>query len=107
MSSRTAFQSRLRGTQNRDLKQQPLEPGSELDLEVTLADGSTTRTTLALPPGSPGRPPTDAELDRKIKDCVGDAYPRLLTVTWRDAPEALREAVDAPRLDQRPPEPPT
>jgi 2-methylcitrate dehydratase PrpD len=79
----------------------------ELDLEVTLADGSTTRTTLALPPGSPGRPPTDAELDRKIKDCVGDAYPGLLTVTWHDAPEALREAIDAPRLDQRPPEPPT
>jgi len=61
-----------------------------LDLELTLADGSTRRATLALPPGSPGRPPTDAELDRKIKDCVGDLLPHVLGVTWHDAPELLR-----------------
>jgi 2-methylcitrate dehydratase PrpD len=74
----------------------------ELDLELTLADGSTTRTTLALPPGSPGRPPTDAELGRKIKDCVGDAFPRLPKVIWRDAAEVLREALDVPPSDRRP-----
>jgi len=67
----------------------------DLDLEMTLADGSVRRTRMGLPPGAPGRPPTDAELERKIVDCVGDTAPRLSGVAWADAPRVLREALDS------------
>ncbi|MBV8991678.1 MAG: MmgE/PrpD family protein, partial [Solirubrobacterales bacterium] len=38
----------------------------EVEIELTLADGRTSSTTLALPPGAPGRPPSDDELRRKL-----------------------------------------
>ena len=68
----------------------------EVDLELTLTDGTARRTRMALPPGAPGRPPTHTELHGKISECVGDGYPRLSAVTWPDAPEVLRAALDAP-----------
>jgi 2-methylcitrate dehydratase PrpD len=57
---------------------------------VRLRDGSTRTTTLKLPPGSPGRPPTDTELAAKLTDCVGDLAPVVSALTWTDAPDLLR-----------------
>ena len=45
-SSRTAFEIPLRRAQNRDLKQQPLQPGDEIDLEVTDRDFNETMTKI-------------------------------------------------------------
>src|SRR6266508_3811072 len=54
------------------------------------------RVEARVAPGAPGRPPTHTELHGKISECVGDGYPRLSAVTWPDAPEVLRAALDAP-----------
>jgi len=64
----------------------------EVQIELTLTAGTVRRTRMTLPPGAPGRPPTDAELDRKIGECAGDVYPPLSTLTWPDAPDLLRQA---------------
>lgn len=73
----------------------------ELELELLLADGPARRTTMALPPGCPQRPPTTDQLHRKIRDCAGDAYPRLLALTWPEAPRLLHETLDGPARKHR------
>lgn len=45
-SSRTAFEIPLRRAENRDLKRQPLQPGDEIDLEVTDKDFNKTMTMI-------------------------------------------------------------
>ncbi|MBV9192627.1 MAG: MmgE/PrpD family protein [Solirubrobacterales bacterium] len=62
----------------------------EIELEVTLADGSRAATTLALPPGAPDRPPTDEELRTKLELCAGDAARELAALTWESAGAYLR-----------------
>ena len=46
ISSRTGFEIRLKRAQNRDLKNQPLQPGDEIDLEVTDKDFNETMTMI-------------------------------------------------------------
>lgn len=41
-----------------------------VDVEVDLADGRTVTGSLDLPPGSPGKPPTDQEMSAKVEDCL-------------------------------------
>lgn len=41
-----------------------------VEVEVDLADGSTRRGSLDLPPGSPGKPPTAEEMTAKVVDCL-------------------------------------
>jgi 2-methylcitrate dehydratase PrpD len=41
-----------------------------VDVEVDLADGTTRRGSLHLPPGSPGLPPTADEMTAKVADCL-------------------------------------
>lgn len=41
-----------------------------VDVEVDLADGTTRRGSLDLPPGSPRRPPTTPEMTAKVADCL-------------------------------------
>jgi 2-methylcitrate dehydratase PrpD len=41
-----------------------------VEVEVDLADGSTRRGSLDLPPGSPGKPPTADEMTAKVADCL-------------------------------------
>lgn len=59
-------------------------------VRVELRDGSTRSTRLALPPGSPGRPPDPAELAAKLTDCVAGLAPEVSELTWNDAPDLLR-----------------
>lgn len=41
-----------------------------VEVEVDLADGTTRRGSLDLPPGSPGKPPTADEMAAKVADCL-------------------------------------
>lgn len=64
------------------------------EIELDLRDGSTTRTALAVPPGAPGRPPTEPELAAKVRDCVGERADELLATSWADAAAVLRAQLD-------------
>jgi 2-methylcitrate dehydratase PrpD len=68
----------------------------DVQIEVTLDDGSSRRTALAVPPGAPNRPPTEDELRAKVADCAGDLAEEVATVRWEDAAELLRELSRAP-----------
>lgn len=61
-----------------------------VDVEVFLADGTSRRTTLALPPGAPQRPPTDGQLAEKLAACGATD---LLDLDWPDAAPLLRAAL--------------
>ncbi len=67
----------------------------EVEVELTLEDGSDLRAVLALPPGAPERPPTDSELRTKLELCAGDEADALAALTWRSAAAYLRATVAA------------
>jgi 2-methylcitrate dehydratase PrpD len=60
------------------------------EVTVRLSGGRELRAELDLPPGSPQRPPTEAELAAKVEDCCGPVAPEVKAVTWEAAPEVLR-----------------
>jgi 2-methylcitrate dehydratase PrpD len=53
----------------------------------------TRRVELELPPGAPGRPPSDAELAAKIADCCGPLAGEVLALGWDDAGDFLRRTL--------------
>ncbi|MFD3558442.1 MmgE/PrpD family protein [Streptomyces sp. NPDC058686] len=57
----------------------------EAVLAVTLADGRVLRSALSHPPGSPQRPPTEAELTEKFVACGSDVPALLKDTTWESA----------------------
>lgn len=61
----------------------------DLKLEVELGT-ATHRTVLSLPPGAPGRPPSDAELLQKLRACVGEGAAALAELSWESAADHLR-----------------
>lgn len=63
----------------------------QVDITVTLADGTRHDVALQLPPGSPGRPPSEQDMTAKIADCGGDVPAVLSDVDWRRAAEVLAE----------------
>lgn len=64
----------------------------KINLELHYQDGSVTKTSLELPPGAPRRPPTDAELEDKLRSC-GDDVPGLLKgATWQDGRRLMADA---------------
>jgi 2-methylcitrate dehydratase PrpD len=69
----------------------------DVAIELTLADGSTLRSELDLPPGAPGRPPSADELAAKVADCAGDLTDEILALDWSSAASFLREGVPAPQ----------
>jgi 2-methylcitrate dehydratase PrpD len=69
----------------------------DVAIEVALADGSALSTTLDLPPGSPARPPSDAEMAEKVADCARELADEVLAVDWVDAGALLRERLPAPQ----------
>ncbi|MFJ9905468.1 MmgE/PrpD family protein [Streptomyces sp. NPDC101152] len=73
----------------------PGETSSLLDgcvaLRVALADGQELSTELALPPGSPPRPLSDADLRAKATLCGPDVPGLLDGLTWAGARAVLRE----------------
>ncbi len=62
----------------------------EVEIEVVLAGGTTLRTALDLPPGAPGRPPTDAELRDKLQACAGTESDALAVLSWDSAVPFVR-----------------
>jgi 2-methylcitrate dehydratase PrpD len=57
--------------------------------EVRTGTG-TRRVELVLPPGAPGRPPSDAELAAKVADCCGPLTHEVLALGWHEAGDFLR-----------------
>jgi hypothetical protein len=62
----------------------------KVDISVRLVSGREVRIELTLPPGSPGRPPSAADLDRKLAACGADVPALLSGVTWSSAAALLR-----------------
>jgi 2-methylcitrate dehydratase PrpD len=63
---------------------------------VTLEGGSVLRSELELPPGSPQRPLSEAELGEKIVACAGVLADDVRGVDWSTAGEFLRIALAQP-----------
>jgi 2-methylcitrate dehydratase PrpD len=62
-----------------------------LDLELLTDEGRSYVTSLDLPPGSPDRPATPAQVQAKLSDCVGDVPDWMNTASWCGAAEALAQ----------------
>jgi 2-methylcitrate dehydratase PrpD len=62
----------------------------EAEIEVELADGSSARSVLAIPPGAPERPPSELELRQKLEACAGEVSDELAALTWETAAAFLR-----------------
>lgn len=70
-----------------------------VDIALTLRGGTRHEVALELPPGSPGRPPSEQDMSTKVADC-GDDVPALLSeVDWKRA--ALLLAEHLPGNDQK------
>lgn len=63
-----------------------------VDVEIELRDGRTRHGSLQLPPGSPGNPPTPAEMTAKVADCIASAGLDLqpTDLTWASGADLLR-----------------
>jgi 2-methylcitrate dehydratase PrpD len=57
----------------------------EVEIEVTLSGGERLQSRLELPPGAPGRPPTDEELRGKLELCAGGEADRIAALSWETA----------------------
>jgi 2-methylcitrate dehydratase PrpD len=57
----------------------------ELEIELELRGGDLLRSRLELPPGAPGRPPTEGELAAKLELCAGREADRIAAVSWETA----------------------
>lgn len=63
----------------------------QVDITVTLVDGTRHEVALQLPPGSPGRPPSEQDMAAKVADCGEDVPAILSDVDWGRAAEVLAE----------------
>jgi 2-methylcitrate dehydratase PrpD len=57
----------------------------DVEIDVTLEDGEGLRARLELPPGAPGRPPTDEELRTKLELCAGGEADEVAEQSWETA----------------------
>ena len=73
-----------------------LDPGGnwlldgELEAEIHTADGTVLRASQRFPPGSPARPPSAAQLQAKLADCVRGLDTDPASWTWENAAGVLR-----------------
>ncbi|WP_462203689.1 MmgE/PrpD family protein [Frankia sp. CcWB3] len=68
-----------------------------IDITLTLSGGARYSVSQRLPPGSPGRPPSDQDLRAKIADC-GPDVPALLTgLDWARAATLLADHLPGQR----------
>ncbi len=65
----------------------------EVKIELTLADGESVHTSLALPPGAPRLPPTDQQLRAKLGACAGTRSDELASLTWENVSSAARAPI--------------
>jgi 2-methylcitrate dehydratase PrpD len=68
------------------------------DLTIGLDDGSSLCTCMTVPPGAPAVPPTAAELDAKLKGCLGGSGIELNDVDFADAARLCRERMNGAHL---------
>lgn len=64
----------------------------EVDIDLH-AGGEVHNARLQLPPGAPGRPPTDVEMERKVTDCLAGTSLTSQDITWSSAAELLRSVL--------------
>ncbi len=73
-----------------------LDPGGswlldgELEAEIHTDDGTILRTSQQFPPGSPARPPSAAQLQAKLADCLRGLDTDPASWTWDNAAGVLR-----------------
>ena len=70
-----------------------------VNVEVDLRDGRTVTGSLDLPPGSPGKPPTEQEMSAKVADCLqlGDITGLSPEdITWATGAELLTHHLTGP-----------
>jgi 2-methylcitrate dehydratase PrpD len=70
-------------------------------VELRLRDGTRRRASIDHPPGSPGRPPTDEELARKIAGCGPRARDGTRGLGWRDAARLLADQISGSRIESK------
>ena len=64
----------------------------EGDVQVEVhTDTEVLRNSVKFPPGSPQRPPTPEELDRKVTDCLAGLQLDPTTITWTEGARLMRE----------------
>jgi 2-methylcitrate dehydratase PrpD len=74
-----------------------LDPGGtwlldgDVTAEVQAGDGTVLAVTEQFPPGSPARPPTEAQLQAKLADCVSGLDTDPASWTWQNAAGILRQ----------------
>lgn len=79
-----------------------LDPGGtglldgRLEAEVHAGDGTVLRVSEQFPPGSPARPPTAAQLQVKLDDCVRGLDADPASWTWPNAAGVLRRLLQEP-----------
>jgi 2-methylcitrate dehydratase PrpD len=70
-------------------------PGGEdllagaVTVELSTATGPVAAAVVEVPPGGPSRPPTEAELARKLRDCAGTSADAVAGLTWTSAAAAV------------------
>jgi 2-methylcitrate dehydratase PrpD len=57
----------------------------EVEIEVRYRDGATAQGRLGDPAGSPGRPPSAADMEGKFLDCAGDRAAEIARLSWAGA----------------------
>ncbi len=73
-----------------------LDPGGswlldgELEAEIHTGDGTILRVSQQFPPGSPARPPSAAQLQAKLDDCVRGLDTDPVSWTFQNAASVLR-----------------
>jgi 2-methylcitrate dehydratase PrpD len=83
-----------------------LEPGGDwlldgtAEIEVVTAGGQAFHASEKYPPGSPDRPPTAAELDSKLHDCLSGSGLAPSDITWDCAANLLRSQLTASNHSQ-------
>jgi 2-methylcitrate dehydratase PrpD len=79
-----------------------LDPGGswlldgELEAEIHTSGGTVLRTSQQFPPGSPARPPSAAQLQAKLADCVRGLDTDPAAWTWPNAASTLRQFLPGP-----------
>ena len=72
------------------------QPGGEdllagqVSIELELDSDEVMRAELDLPPGAPGRPFGQSEIEAKLAVCAPEAAGELARLSWEEAPAFLR-----------------
>jgi 2-methylcitrate dehydratase PrpD len=70
----------------------------QLEAEIHTGRGPVLRVSQQYPPGSPARPPTAAQLQAKLADCVSGLDTDPAAWTWQNAAGTLRRFLPAPAV---------